>query len=154
MNRATGKLIPEGSTHRMRRCCGPDCGAVFFVCIRCDRGQRYCSGDCRQSARRRKTRAANARYQRSDAGRRAHRLRQKAYRRRSAERRVTYQGPTSVTSPPSIRLLAPPSCVVCRRQTVWVNPYPPLPYRLRRPSKAHWKKRSAAGHFSTLSDDR
>ena len=100
MNYAKEKPVPEGSTLRMRRCCGRDCGVVFFVCIRCDRGQRYCSDACREAARRRQTRAANSRYQRSETGKQAHRLRQRAYRKRTLERRATYQGHTSAPPRP------------------------------------------------------
>jgi hypothetical protein len=154
MNYAKEKPVPEGSTLRMRRCCGRDCGVVFFVCIGCDRGQRYCSDACREAARRRQTRAANSRYQRSETGKQTHRLRQRAYRKRTLERSVTYQGHTSAPAPPAIRSLLPPTCLVCRHRTVWINPYPALPYRLRRHSKARRRNRSATGHFSTLSDGR
>lgn len=148
------KPVAEGNTLRMRRCCGQDCGSVFFVCVRCDRGQRYCSSACRQAARRRQTRAANARYQRSEAGKQAHRLRQRAYRKRSCKRSVTYQGHTSAILLPSIGSFVPPTCLACRQRTVWINPYPPLPFRLRRSSKEHRRKKSAAGHFSTFPDGR
>ena len=135
--------MAEGDSLRMRPCRGPGCGATFFVCIRCDRGQRYCSDACRKAARRRQSRAATSRYQRSEAGRLAHRSRQKAYRERLSECRVTYQGTTSVITPPPGRSIIPPTCSLCGHQTIWVNPFAPLPFRLRRPSKAHRKRKSA-----------
>ena len=72
---------------RNRNCRG--CGVVFCVCGRCDHGQCYCSPLCRQRARRQQLRAANRRHQRTDAGRRLHRMRQRDYRLRRAEARVT-----------------------------------------------------------------
>ena len=75
-------------------CRGHECGAVFYVCLACYRGQRYCSERCRSKARRAQRRAANRRYQRSEEGRARHRERQRAYRRR----RVTDQG--SANAPP------------------------------------------------------
>jgi hypothetical protein len=154
MNCAKEKPIAEGRSLRMRPCRGPDCGATFFVCIRCDHGQRYCSDACRKAARRRQTRAANSRYQRSDAGKVAHRSRQNAYRKRLSGCRVTYQGTTSAITPPPIRSIASPRCSFCGHQTVWVNPFAPLPYRLRRPSMPHRRRKAATVHFSTFLDDR
>jgi hypothetical protein len=154
MNYTNEKPIAEGGSLRMRSCRGPGCGAMFFVCIRCDRGHRYCSDACRKAARCRQTRAANSRYQRSDTGKVAHRSRQKTYRGRLSGHCVTYQGTTSVSTPPPSRSIIPPTCSLCGRQTVWVNPFAPLPYRLRRPSKAHRTRTSAKCHFSTFSHDR
>lgn len=48
-----------------RRCHAPGCGVLFFICRSCYRGQRYCSGPCRQTARREQRRAANRRHQHS-----------------------------------------------------------------------------------------
>ena len=74
-----------------RRCHAPGCGVLFFICRPCYRGQRYCSGPCRQTARREQRRAANRRHQQSAEGRLDHRDRQRAYRQRRACR-VTDQG--------------------------------------------------------------
>ena len=52
-------------------------GAVFCVCSQFDRGQRSCSQECRGKARRQQLHAVNRRYQRTDAGRRARRMRQR-----------------------------------------------------------------------------
>lgn len=131
----------------LRSCHGPGCGAIFFICVRCDRGQRYCSGPCRTATRRRQTQAANARHQRSEAGRQAHRARQKAYRAKLARCHVTNQGTTSVTTPRLHRPISPPTCTVCGHQTAWVNPFAPLPFRLRRTTRAHRSKSSGVGHF-------
>lgn len=74
-----------------RRCHAPGCGVLFFICRSCYRGQRYCSGPCRQTARRAQRRAANRRHQQSNEGRLDHRDRQRAYRQRRIAR-VTDQG--------------------------------------------------------------
>ena len=62
-----------------------ECRTGFFLCFRCDRGQRYCSPACRRRARLRQRRSANRRNQQSPEGRLNHCDRQKAYRRRKAE---------------------------------------------------------------------
>lgn len=74
-----------------RRCHAPCCRVLFFICRSCYRGQRYCSGPCRRTARREQRRAANRRHQQSDEGRLDHRDRQRAYRQRRLAR-VTDQG--------------------------------------------------------------
>ena len=90
---------------RQRFCLGAECHAVFFLCSRCDRGQRYCSVACRQQARCRQRRRANRRYQQSPEGRLDHRDRQRRYRRRRAQRAsqasVTDQSSLSITCPAS-----------------------------------------------------
>jgi hypothetical protein len=63
------------------------CHALFVICRSCDRGQRYCNGGCRFSAWREQRRQANRRHQRSPGGRADHRDRQRAYRKRCAQRR-------------------------------------------------------------------
>lgn len=73
---------------RFVRCAQSDCGAVFYLCRRHDRGQRYCSAPCRQQARQASVRAARRRHQRSPEGRLDHADRQRVYRER-----VMDQGP-------------------------------------------------------------
>jgi hypothetical protein len=71
------------------RCRGPNCCATFFICRHCYRGQCYCGAACRARSRLRQRRAANARYQRSEAGRLDHNDRQSLYRDRQRAGRVT-----------------------------------------------------------------
>jgi hypothetical protein len=93
---------------RQRVCRG--CGAVFWICRHCDRGQRYCSPACRREARIGQRRRANGRHQRSPEGRLDHRDRQRVYRRRRAQRaRVTDQGSLSITSSVNMREWDTPS---------------------------------------------
>jgi hypothetical protein len=50
------------------RICGHAAGrALFTICVSCDRGQRYCSPECRSEVRRQRH-DANCRYQQSDEG--------------------------------------------------------------------------------------
>jgi hypothetical protein len=117
---------------RQRLCRGPGCGAVFYVCRPCDRGQRYCSERCRAKGRREQRRAANRRHQRSEEGRLDHRDRQREYRRRLARVRVTDQGSdaeyrSSTLPPPSlVGFEAEPgevTCCVCGRRGRLVDPF-------------------------------
>lgn len=86
---------------RQRFCRVRDCGARFFLCRACDRGQCYCSAPCRRRARTLQRRAARQRHQRSPSGRLDHRDRQRAYRRRLAVRRHTQPTPPATGSLPS-----------------------------------------------------
>ena len=79
---------------RLRFCRASGCGARFFLCRACERGQRYCCAACRTQARTQQLRAARQRHQRSDEGRLDHRDRQRTYRRRLAQR-----PPAAVTPP-------------------------------------------------------
>lgn len=85
---------------RQKRCRA--CNAVFVICRSCDRGQRYCSPRCRVPALREQRRRANRRHQRSPEGRLDHRDRQREYRQRCAQRRVTDTSSAALTSPGSI----------------------------------------------------
>jgi hypothetical protein len=71
-------------------CRRPKCGAIFFVCRRCDRGQCYCTRDCWLTARRRKQREAGRSHQRTRAGRFGHAARAQRYR--DHRKNVTHQG--------------------------------------------------------------
>lgn len=70
------------------------CRRQVVICRCCDRGQRYCAGECAAAARREAQRASSRRYQQSKQGRRRHAQRQGRYRARGprAEKKVTHQG--------------------------------------------------------------
>ena len=133
---------------RLRRCCEPNCNAMFAVCASCDRGQRYCSEACRSRQRRNQVRAAGQRYQSSEAGKRAHCRRQRAYRERLSETSVTHQAMATTTTPPIPDRHALTQCLICGQWSRWINPY----YRLV-PRRRH-RPRSAKVQKSTFSDDR
>jgi hypothetical protein len=58
------------------------CKVLFEVCVSCFRGQAYCSKPCRDSSARVIRRAANARNQQSEEGRKDHRDRQREHQAR------------------------------------------------------------------------
>ena len=117
---------------------------MFWICVCCDRGQRYCTAECRGHVRRRQHRAANRRHQQSAEGRLDHRDRQRAYRCRQWLRRVTDQGSQSTSSgspsgsgkvitwPAVAPLRVRPRerrgfwlrCMVCGRSGRLVDPFP------------------------------
>jgi hypothetical protein len=154
MSRAVEKTTEVDRFLRMRRCRGPGCGAIFYVCCRCDRGQRYCSAACRAAARRQQLSAANSRYQRSELGRQAHRRRQRAYRERFSKPRVTYQGSRSSPSPRIIHPPGSPKCSFCSFHGVWINPFRLSPARRHSRAKAPRRRPSANGQISTFFDGR
>lgn len=141
---------------RLRVCHGRNCGAMFFLCSHCDRGQRYCSLNCREQARLHQRRCANRRHQQSPEGRLDHRDRQREYRQRRAPTRVTDQGSllnissslsgcgqidaTPVGVPPRFGNALLPRwpeerpgvwrcCRVCGRTGHFVDPFPRIPRR-------------------------
>jgi len=71
---------------RERRCPASGCDKTFYLCKSCDRGQRYCSPQCRQQTRRVQHRRASARFQNTEPGRQAHCDYQRAYRDRRRAR--------------------------------------------------------------------
>ena len=115
---------------RQEVCRGAKCGAVFYICGSCYRGQAYCGDRCRAPAQRQQRRNANRRHQQSPEGRLDHRDHQRAYRARCRLRGVTDTPstgrPRSATIAPPVRHPAiRPVCVVCGR--VWDAPRTPRP---------------------------
>jgi hypothetical protein len=77
---------------RERICKLLTCQKIFYICRRCDRGQVYCSPQCRGAARKEQHRKAAAKYQATRKGRRRHADRERARRERRrarAENKVT-----------------------------------------------------------------
>lgn len=56
------------------------CNTQVVICSRCDRGQRYCPGDCANEARRASSRRASRHYQRTRQGRLNNARRQQRFR--------------------------------------------------------------------------
>lgn len=132
---------------RQRVCHWSACGMIFYLCRRCDRGQRYCSPHCRQKALRLQRRQANRRHQQTPEGREDHRDRQRDYRQRQRARVTdkSSQPPAASASlteraaiaalpaspAPSFRRIsgrAPQHgwvvCQICGRRGRWVDPFP------------------------------
>jgi hypothetical protein len=116
---------------RQRQCRAESCGAVFYLCRSCDRGQRYCSERCREKSRRQQRRTANHRHQRSAEGRLDHRDRQREYRLRLVGR-VTDQGSGGEASSSTLRPLTEwpfeaeageAFCRLCGRRGSLIDPF-------------------------------
>jgi hypothetical protein len=116
---------------RQRQCRDGSCGAVFYLCRSCDRGQRYCSERCREKSRREQRRVANRRHQRSDEGRLDHRDRQREYRLRLVMR-VTDHGSGGEVPSSTLRALTEwpfeaeageVFCRLCGRRGTLVDPF-------------------------------
>ena len=82
---------------RQRVCRLRDCLATFFLCSHCDRGQRYCSLACRDQADCVSGASPTADTSRVRKDGLDHRDRQRQYRARRAQPRVTDQGSLSIT---------------------------------------------------------
>ena len=68
------------------------CHGEVVICRRCDRGNRYCPA-CAPRARAEKQRVAGALYQKTEAGRLNHKMRQEQYRAKlAAVEKVTHHG--------------------------------------------------------------
>ncbi len=67
-------------------CSWVPCGQNFALCSACDHGQRYCSDDCRDKARRCNQRRARRKYARSEKGRKNNCERQRRFRAGMAEK--------------------------------------------------------------------
>jgi hypothetical protein len=87
--RPFASMVSSAVSLRALTCAVTSCGAVFLLCTRCYRGQRYCSETCAHAARNESMRSAGRRYQRTREGQRGHADRQRAYRQRQ---KVTHQG--------------------------------------------------------------
>ena len=146
------KPVPTAcsTVFRQRFCHFPPCGAVFYLCRYCDRGQRYCSSHCREKSLRRQRRQANRRHQQTPWGRDDHRDRQRDYRQRQRAR-VTDK--SSLRSPACVNLIAPQAprpaeaapapeifplpdgrwvmCQICGRRGRWINPFSEVKHDFR-----------------------
>jgi hypothetical protein len=76
-------------TYRLYNCAR--CAQQVRICSNCDRGNRYCAGECAALRRRESLLRAARRYQRSYRGACAHAARQSAWRARQTQE-VTHHG--------------------------------------------------------------
>ena len=70
------------------------CHVLVIICSHCDRGQRYCTGECRHQARAESAQRASRKYQSTRAGRFNNAARQQRFRDRRSQK-VTHQGSPS-----------------------------------------------------------
>ena len=80
---------------RLYSCCR--CQAQVIICSRCDRGHRYCTGQCAADARSASLKRAGEKYRSTRSGRINNAARQKYYRERQKQI-VTHQGSPLVAS--------------------------------------------------------
>ena len=117
------------------------CHTPVLVCSLCDRGNRYCTGNCANLERIERQREAGKRYQQSPKGRIRHAKRQFNYRAR--QKIVTHQTPPLPTPsdllPPiptlckKISSPLPDHCHFCGRPLDKSVRYVFLHHRIRRP---------------------
>jgi len=103
------------------------CGLIFHVCRSCFRGQAYCSGLCRDKARKEKRREAQRRYQQTEKGRETRRNAERRRRIKKSEKTVADQGSTSEYSRdnvPSKWLSTELRCHFCGTWGVVVQDFP------------------------------
>ena len=79
------------ASSRLYNCCR--CHVQVIICSSCDRGQRYCPGECRHEARSESLKRAASKYQQSQAGCFNNADRQRRFRERKKQK-VTHQGST------------------------------------------------------------
>ncbi|MCF6268058.1 MAG: hypothetical protein L3J57_16195 [Desulfuromusa sp.] len=70
------------------------CHVQVIICSHCDRGQRYCTGECRHEARSESAQRASKKYQSTRASRFKNAARQQRFRERHSQK-VTHQGSPS-----------------------------------------------------------
>ena len=104
---------------RYALCPAQACQRQFFLCSRCDRGQRYCSPACSAAARRAERREAAARYQHGRRGRRLHAARQARYRERRAQK-VTHPGRAAGMVSGTLRALVAAALAVTATRTTLI----------------------------------
>lgn len=110
-------MVPDvdpALSFRLFVCEARDCGRQVTLCTRCDRGQRYCSGDCRRRERAWRHREANRRYARSFAARRLGAARQARCRaaRRARAKKVTDHAPPRPPAPAIVGASPAPVAIV------------------------------------------
>jgi hypothetical protein len=151
-------------SNRLTTCAVQGCNRPFAVCGGCDRGRRFCSRPCANSARRSSLQRAGRQYQATARGRSLHATRQARYRDRLSE--VTRQsrdvepnlptnGPKSTPIAVSITavragLCLPPRCAFCHRPGVFLRngflDWTPRRRHRRRPSQRTRSVRVQNGH--------
>ena len=77
------------ASSRLYHCCR--CHAQVIICSHCDRGQRYCPGECRHQARSESLKRAGKKYQSTRSGRFKNAARQHRFRQRNKQK-VTHHG--------------------------------------------------------------
>jgi len=125
------------------------CLKLVRICRRCDRGNRYCSAECRVAGRRDCVRDARHRYQHSPRGRLLHSARQRALRQRRSV--LAPAEPLDRDARPQMQELQPMAfqAATGTRTALFLGTAPQTdlppgtPRRLRRPSPVEQSDQSA-----------
>ena len=88
--RLCGKAEEPDASARLYLCAR--CRIQVLICSCCDRGNIYCEQGCAEESRRSKRRASTQRYQSTPRGRRNRADRNRRYRARRRQQKVTHQG--------------------------------------------------------------
>ena len=91
-----GMMGASEQTYRLYSCAR--CAEQVRICSDCDRGNRYCAGECAQIRRRESRHRAGERYQLSYRGALRHAARQSVWRKHQAQK-VTHQGSLPSAAP-------------------------------------------------------
>lgn len=107
------------------------CGAIFYVCRRCWRGQAYCGETCRKIHQVESHREAQRRYRRTERGRETHRKYEQKRRIKENRKTVADEGAT----PPEACDIGPPKrpgdrprCLFCGMSGILVAQFPRRAY--------------------------
>lgn len=123
---ARGGMPASEKSYRLYSC--GRCVAQVRICGWCDRGNRYCAGECAKIRRRESLRRAGERYQLSYRGACRHAARQSAWRRRQAQK-VTHQGSLASAVPVIVTASAIQTGIEGTDADTTTLQAPPLPYR-------------------------
>ena len=115
-------------TYRLYSCAR--CAEQVRICSDCDRGNRYCAGECAQIRRRESRHRAGTRYQLGYRGALRHAARQSVWRKRQAQK-VTHQGSRPSTDPVIVATSSTQTTTEGTHvDTASMQPPPPPPHRL------------------------
>ena len=143
--RAGGMQTSE-KTYRLYSC--RRCIQQVRICVQCDRGNRYCAGECATIRRRESLRRAGERYQLSYRGACRHAARQSAWRERQAQK-VTHQGSLPDAAPIIVTAIAIQITTEGPHAAIASIQLPPpsgRPSAARRTVPTHARGRSGYGH--------
>jgi hypothetical protein len=123
-----GMMRASKQTYRLYSC--RRCAVQVRICSDCDRGNRYCAGECAQIRRRESRHRAGERYQLGYRGAMRHAARQSAWRQRQAQK-VTHQGSLPSVDPVIVAASSTQTTTEGTHvDTASMQPPPPPPHRL------------------------
>ena len=122
-----GSMQASEKTYRFYSC--GRCVEQVRICRDCDRGNRYCAGECAKIRRRESLRRAGERYQLSYHGACRHAARQSVWRGRQAQK-VTHQGSLGSATPVIVAAIPIQTTTEGPHADIASIQPPPQPYRM------------------------